>query len=440
MTAPALGLPRDHLVLDVRGMTHHPRKHVLAFPKTLRGLGRLVESLGPRPQVWIHESALAPLGLPEALVPDLGSEFVGGLFADRGNLTTTRWPARDPSCVHWYVKGGAGFDLHVPAWRRGSPFAGLPDGDALIDAVASWAAATGEAPWRGWGTATSDSWLRPKARATALPPPLGDGLVRELQLDWWRVPNSSERNFRYLHGLDVNGAFLAVAGSIELPTGEAELRDWPTFDKRQPGLWHVELPPWSGDLPPPWPREGSDAWVTTPTMELLDEAGVSPMEAWIWPEHGRYLRGWQERLRDARAFLVERREWSGPAGVAVKAVYQMGPGRLASKLRDASPPERDPLYQPYWDLAIIAESRCRLWRRLRALPVAPVAVYRDAAFFLSSRATPRMLGLSFGLPMESRLGHFKPVGTASAKAARELLERGLADTTRRLSDLAKATT
>lgn len=249
-------------------------------------------------------------------------------------------------------------------------------------------------------------------------------------MQWSRPPGDDEKHYRWLHGLDVNGAHLAVAGSIPLPAGEPERQDLPTFDKRLPGVWLVDLPAWTDDrFPPPWGADyGGEgwAWVTTPTMErIVQEApDVTPVEAWVWPEHGNYLRRWQEALRDARHELLTRGKWGGPAGTAIKAIYQTGPGRLGSRERKTSPAEADPLFQPYWWAAIVAESRCRLHRRIRALDVRPVAVYRDAVYFLSSRETPLGLAQALGLPIGDRLGGFKGAGTVSGRGARELLTEG----------------
>lgn len=418
-------LARSALVLGAEGMWT-AQGLVPRLPRSLRGLGELVRDLGERPQVWLHESSFPALGL-SGFSPSEHTRELPGLFSDLGSLGPRAWPPREWSAVYWFVKGGAGFDVHVPAWRPDSPFRGPESAEALARAVAAFDGAMGGAPWKGSGAMTSNALLRGRVARSTVPPPLAEGLVRELQLVWHRAPEPDELHYRYCHALDLNGAFLATPGSLELPQGEAQLADFPTFDKRVPGLWHIEPAEWTDDrFPPPWPtdRGESDLWVTTPTMERVEqETGLGAIEAWIWPEHGRHMRGWQKRLRDAREFLIETGGWRGPAGVAVKHVYQHGPGALASRRRPADPPEGDPMYQPYWDLAIIAESRCRLHRRVRALDVRPVAVYKDCLYFLSSR-DPRRLALAVGLPLSDRLGHFKIAGTCSGRAARELLADG----------------
>jgi hypothetical protein len=153
----------------------------------------------------------------------------------------------------------------------------------------------------------------------------------------------------------------------------------------------------------------------------MSQLGYEPLEAYVWPEHGRHLRGWYEMLRDARLELLG----GGAALQAVKQTCRMGLGRLSSERRSltrgAEALEDDPLFQPYWDWAAIAELRCRLQRRVAALKVVPVAVHTDAIYFLSSRKDPDALGEAFGLPMGDGLGQFKAAGSCRASDAREAL-------------------
>jgi len=244
---------------------------------------------------------------------------------------------------------------------------------------------------------------------------------------WHRQPRDDERSFRYVHGLDLNLSYAAPVSSLELPTGRVEHREFPCrFDPRLPGVYLFEPGPWPGSGPPPWgsgiPQEDdSSIWVTAPTGERMVQLGYEPIEAWVWPEHGRHLRGWYEMLRDARLELLD----GGAALQAVKQTCRMGLGRLSSERRSlsrgAEALEDDPLFQPYWDWAAIAELRSRLQRRVSRLKVVPVAVHTDAVYFLSSRKDPETLGEAFGLPMGDGLGQFKAAGSCSAREAREAL-------------------
>ena len=79
------------------------------------------------------------------------------------------------------------------------------------------------------------------------------------------------------------------------------------FERRTAG----EPGPWTGVTPPPWGVGASGdngdttIWVTAPAAERMVQLGYEPLEAYVWPEHGRHLRGWYETFRDARAALLD---------------------------------------------------------------------------------------------------------------------------------------
>lgn len=393
-------------------------------------LGEVLESLGVT-QLWVHEAALGGLGMPAR----------GGsphpFITDAGRFRTGSSTPVLSGYSRWWIPGGFGFSVHIPAYENGSAFAGVDDAYRLLCEVAWYEHATGgTAPWRGGGTITSDAWIRQTYRTTRRadlavtehPEPVVSGAAREARWYWTREPLASESRLRYCHALDLNLAYAAVAGSIPMPIGACEHKDLPHFDKRVPGVWHIEPEAW-GDatLPAPWAddhRRGRPGpyWVTTPTMERVDQLGGWAIEAYTWPEHHAFLRPWYEMIRGARAELLE---VGGPALAAVKEISRRGVGRLASRTRTKAL-ELDELYQPYWTWAVIAECRARLHRRLSALEVRPVAIDTDCVWFLSSRATPEILADKLGLPFGSGLGQFKSAGSCSAAEARAALASGRA--------------
>jgi hypothetical protein len=403
-------------------------------------LGELAELCGVS-QVWVHESAIAHL------FGEAGSETVHPWLAG-GEFRTGSASPKLSGYSRWWRPGGFGFSLHLPALEDASAFAGAEDGNQLRCWVAWYEHATGgRMTWRGGGMITSDVWLRECYRTsrrvdlgvTEHPPPVLSGAAREARFFWSRLPLPSERNMRYCHALDLNLAYAAVASSLPLPVGECVHTELPTFDKRIPGVWLIEPEPWSDEtLPAPWAddyrrrREGP-YWVTTPTMERCDQLGLWPIESYTWPEHHTYLRPWYDVVKAAREELLP---LGGPPLEAVKQIARRGVGRLASRRRSMAL-ETDPLYQPYWTWAIIAECRARLHRRLSALteltgpPVAPVAIDTDAVYFLSSRASPEILAIRLGLPFGDGLGQFKVAGSCSGADARAALESGGAVSTLR---------
>jgi hypothetical protein len=296
------------------------------------------------------------------------------------------------------------------------------------------------APWKGGAPLTSDSFIRKtysqrrrvNVSVTVNPPPIETGAAREARFFWSRPPTEQERNYRYCHALDLNLAYAAVASSLSLPVGHPTHHNWPKFDKRMPGVWLIEPGPGLLDpanlIPAPWQDDhrrdkGGTYWVTSPTMERCAELGIEPIEAYTWGEHHAYLRPWYEMIRDARAELLD---VGGAPLEAVKEISRRGVGRLASRGTQhtwrGQHLDTDPLYQPYWAWAVIAECRARLHRRLSALDVRPVAIDTDAVYFLSSRSSPGALAVALGLPLGDGLGQFKAAGSCSGKDARAALE------------------
>lgn len=131
----------------------------------------------------------------------------------------------------------------------------------------------------------------------------------------------AECTLRHLVGIDVNMAFAAGANGLTVGLGVPTHVQAPVFDAKLPGSWlvdlsHVDLSrvkvgkdKWAdldaSLLPSPFTPKGDrpegPAWYATPTIAYAQELGydVTPVEAWVRHENGRYLDGWYNRLRDA---------------------------------------------------------------------------------------------------------------------------------------------
>ncbi|MDJ0385219.1 helix-turn-helix domain-containing protein [Streptomyces sp. G-G2] len=138
--------------------------------------------------------------------------------------------------------------------------------------------------------------------------------------DWARPLTDDECLRSHLVGLDVNMAFAAGANGLVVGLGEHTHVKNPVFDPKLPGSWlvdlsHVDLSrvkvgkEWAeldgALLPSPFTPKGDrptgPAWYATPTIAYAQELGydVTPTEAYVRYENGRYLDGWYARLRDA---------------------------------------------------------------------------------------------------------------------------------------------
>ncbi|MFJ2477757.1 telomere-associated protein Tap [Streptomyces sp. NPDC087659] len=255
--------------------------------------------------------------------------------------------------------------------------------------------------------------------------------LNEEAYDWIRDPQlltGGECTQPYAVGLDVNVAFLAAANRLTVGTGPAIHVQAPTFDKKLPGCWLIDLSAVDLDprLPSPFTPTGErptgPAWYATPTVAYAAELGhqVQPLEAWIRPEHGSYLDPWYTRLRDAylatmeqlgvtpgmeeseflTAMVTHKNSDPGQAAVlsAIKATVKGGIGKLREGAQGTNwrPGERWPaLERPTWrpDIraAVISAARVNMHRKMMKLAATglyPLAILSDCVVYASPGPSP----------------------------------------------------
>ncbi|MFE8950406.1 telomere-associated protein Tap [Streptomyces sp. NPDC007856] len=270
-----------------------------------------------------------------------------------------------------------------------------------------------------------------------------DEKLFEEAYDWARDLTDAECMKRYLVGLDVNLSFAAGANGavVGLATPPVHVTR-PAFDPALPGSWLVDLShvdpsrvkvgkQWrdlDGDLlPSPFTPTGQrptgPAWYATPTVAYAIELGydVAPLQAWVRPEHGRFLDGWYKRLRDAyvatmsdlgvgeklspQEFLEamdgykSRDPELGIVVDAVKMTVKGGIGKLREKARgggwkpgQAWPALARPTWRPDIRAAVISRARINMHRKMLHLAAAtgqyPVAVLSDCAVYTADGPSP----------------------------------------------------
>lgn len=280
--------------------------------------------------------------------------------------------------------------------------------------------------------------------------PAGSGLITDQ-----RAPTPEEAGRRFVHSYDITAAWLAAAKGTELGVGEAEHRDQPAFDPRLPGLWRVTPPGWdTWALPDPFKtrrkRDDGTAWYYTPLLAMAADllgAQIEPAEAWVWPQHTRYLDLWATELNKARLALAGpppgyRPEDPDAATVlaALKDTYSAAITLFGSSQLDAdeeSGRERRKLYRPDWAHMLIGTATARLYRKILAIEEAnpglwPLAIDRDNVLYASDdpdpdRACP--LPQKPGTPPErkktgNQLGQVKNKGSAAMADAAAPLAAG----------------
>lgn len=391
------------------------------FPTTLRAAVEIACGLGLS-QLWVHPSAHLRMGLPERLRDDnrqlppdvsVSHRFTDGAEAAGWRVNTPGGGLR-PSFTA--VRTGRGHvELFFPGWDRAtSPWAKCRTTDELLSELGRFVRATGML-WHRSGAITSEAWLRAHyARSRVIrptSPPPGDVPWQLVEDDASGVrPELSEDEVkaRYCHAFDVNAMYLGAASSLALPVGE------PVAVARGRGMAAAV----TSSCPGYW-RLGPSWWVTSPTLRYLLETGAftsaGVREGWQYPDHHRFLEPWYRTLREARSMLLAR---PGPSLEAVKAVYREGVGRFGSERRSRP---GDPMHQPYWRSAVIAEARTRLQRRLKKLTGEPIGTDVDAVWFLTNTPGAEGFARKIGLPLGDGLGEFHHLGTCRGVEARAVL-------------------
>ncbi|WP_436969623.1 telomere-associated protein Tap [Kitasatospora cineracea] len=292
--------------------------------------------------------------------------------------------------------------------------------------------------------------------------------------DWHRPLTGREAAAPFAVGLDVNMAFLAAAGRLNVPLSEPVHELAPAFDRKTPGSWRADLSGLALDplLPNPFTADGSaptgPAWYSTAKLAYAVELGadVRPSEGWLRHESGPYLDPWHKRLRqayvdtmaglgvpldladrDPAAFLeaMARLGEGDPAELAVLgAIKQTAKGTIG-KFRERPrgfgyrPGQRwSALDRPTWDplvrALVIDTATVNLHRKLARLHaelgIPPFAVLSDCAVFAAPGPSALDVlrrpdgGVSTALRLGVSPGHVKFEGSRPIAEIRELLADG----------------
>ncbi|MET8716460.1 helix-turn-helix transcriptional regulator [Streptomyces sp. NPDC004735] len=254
-------------------------------------------------------------------------------------------------------------------------------------------------------------------------------MLMEEAYDWARPLTDEECAKRYTVGIDVNMAFAAAANGTTVGLGAPTHLRQPAFDPKLPGSWLVDLSHIELDdrLPSPFTPRGErptgPAWYATPTVAYALELGyqVTPVEAYVRKESGRYLDSWYNRLRDAYIatmadlgvttdltpadFLAAmdghrlRDPQMATLLSAIKATVKGGLGKLRERPRGENWKPGEPwraLSRPTWrpDIraAVISKARTNMHRKMLKLADAtgqyPLAILSDCAVYASDGPSP----------------------------------------------------
>lgn len=371
----------------------------------------------------------------------LTGAFLEALPDPWASASLADWKVDPPQLAPWlcarHEGGRVDVDVISPSLDPdNNPFHRLADDpDELLRALALFARLVGIRYRRSTG-ATGTGLMRalhrgPHAKRLEdpqLPPPALERASGERDLVWMRPLSEAERARSWVHCLDRNGMYLGACSSLELGFGKPILLQGGelVFEAGRPGYWRARLSGVSDPaLPPVLERDNRWHWYTTPTLELAREWGVAfeLAEAWVWPERSRWLKPWYERLREARAAVLDD---DSPAGraveAAVKGAYRKSIGWFDGRRTGAGEAwdrEGDSMFRPDWRHQVVAKARANLLRFWAKLPadLRPFGTYIDQFYLASDEPDPAAAATAVGIPLGSGLAHFKPHGSIAMPAA-----------------------
>lgn len=346
---------------------------------------------------------------------------------ERWQGRTAGWVALIPGMVFAYTKN-ATEDMPV--------LTGNPEPVALARRLKKFADALGF-PWKLSAGVTSmdltkqtvastwDKEQREKAFApSTTPAPVGITDI-EYDISWSRQPTEEEAKRKFVHAYDRGGSYAAAAGAVEMPIGEpVHYTDgYPggtdAFDPRIPGFLLLEQVPEQADLRYPHPlnprrptghRFTEPKWVCTPVLEIARDLGYNPpiLEAILWHEHTRLLRGWAAAFSYASQVLDTEDPDDQAARNQVKVTRTHGMGLLDSEVHMGGKEG----FHPARRLMTVSKTNANIIRMIIKIGEAtgewPVAVDHDTIIYLSDEPDPDK---AWPGPAESygrKFGQYKP--------------------------------
>lgn len=227
----------------------------------------------------------------------------------------------------------------------------------------------------------------------------------ERDFNWTRTLTEDEGKRRYVHAYDRGGSYPAAIAGLELPIGDpVHYPDGAAFEDpgkleqllKAPGLVTVAVPE-SQDwrvpflLNPAGLHFASPKPVTTARLNQAVEFGYKPtiVEAYSWPEHGRVLNGWYERIRDASTMLDTDDPDAQAARNQSKVVRSVGIGLMGSDPNLKGKTGYDPMKR----LSIIGKASANIAYRFEQIGHDtghwPAAAEKDTVLYVSDNPDPQ---------------------------------------------------
>lgn len=210
----------------------------------------------------------------------------------------------------------------------------------------------------------------------------------------WKSPTHLPPLHAFSHTYDANLQYLGAANVTEVALDDLKHTGRREFTAKAAGYWKIIVPVWN-DTRMPHPANapvGKEKWVTTPTMQLLEQLAdqgdtVMPevLDSWTCDRTARVFRAWAEKIsKGLDAVTNEPMSADQDAlTVAIKRTYRE---TIGMSIRPGGR-----IYRPDWHHAVVGMARCNLFRRLRAAAAAghfPEEINVDAVTWGSDNPDP----------------------------------------------------
>lgn len=250
----------------------------------------------------------------------------------------------------------------------------------------------------------------------------------ERDFNWTRTLIADEQKCLYVHAYDRGGSYPAAIAGLELPIGEpVHYPDGSVFEDPQrmdqlikaPGLVTIVIPE-QQDWRVPFLLNPAGMQFTSPkptTTARLQHAlvqGYKPIvvEAYTWPNHGRVLKGFYERVRDASVSLDINNDDAKVARNQSKVIRNAGIGLLGSETHLKGKTGYDPMKR----YSIVGKASANIAYRIDQIGQAtgrfPVAAEKDTLLYVSDNPDPQAAWPGEPTTWGRRFGQYKHEGSA----------------------------
>jgi len=265
-----------------------------------------------------------------------------------------------------------------------------------------------------------DEWRTGTFAPSTTPLPTG---IRDVNVDfnWSRLPDSDELDMRFIHAYDRGGSYPATLPGLYFGIGDpVHLTDNVIFDPKLPGYWLAIIPDAADTRMPYILNPGRSRafehpkWVCTPAIEqaILQGYTVEILEAKVWPERGKVLDKFYDRIHHAADELDTDDPDDQAARSQSKVMRNSGMGMLASDTYMKGRPG----FKPEWWFSIVSKANFNIIHNIVQIGNAtgrfPLAVLKDTVLYASNDPDPASAWPGTPEKYGRRFGQYKHEGSA----------------------------